>query len=340
MTKPIDWQQILTDHRIEYVDRGPNVSRGELNIQCPFCGSADPSHHLGLNLDTGWWSCWRNQNHRGKSPIRLLMQLLRISYLRARELAGLGDDYIDPDGFDAVAARVMGRDQVVRMEEVRRDFISLPKEFESADRKLLSGAYTYRRHLKYLENRGFPIRDLPKLCAKYHIQAAHFGQYRDRIILPYYVNGELVTWTGRAIADANVRYLDLSVEDSLIPAKQTFYNHDCLITGGRTLLVVEGPFDVLKLDFYGERCGIRAVGLSTNSIREEQIYLLEDAVSQFDRVIIMLDAATNLGVVDSMRLKERLSHIPKIEIRAVPFGYKDGGEMPPRAVVNFAGELG
>jgi hypothetical protein len=67
--RPLDWRQLLTDNRVPFIERGPNVKRGEINIRCPFCGSADPSYHMGLNLDSGWWSCWRNKDqHSGKSP--------------------------------------------------------------------------------------------------------------------------------------------------------------------------------------------------------------------------------------------------------------------------------
>lgn len=329
--KPIDWRRLLEEHRIPYVERGANVSRGEINIQCPFCGSADPSHHLGLNLESGWWACWRNQNHRGKSPLRLLIKLLRVPYWKALEIAGLDKSYVDPEGFDAVAARIMGRESLTRIEEVRREFLSIPKEFRS-----LGAGAVFSRHRNYLINkRGFPERDLETLVTDYQLMGAVSGKFSDRVIFPYFVNGELVTWTGRAIADSAIRYRDLSVDESLIPPKQTFYNHDAIITGGKTLLVVEGPMDVAKLDFYGRPYGVRAVGLSTNSIQEEQIFLLEDAVSQFDSILVMLDMASSLGIADSMRLKEKLMHIPKVGIRAFPSPYKDGGEMPPRAVTTF-----
>lgn len=337
--RPLDWRRLLDEHRITYIERGANVSRGELNIACPFCGSADPSYHLGLNLDTGWWACWRNQNHRGKSPVRLLVALLRISYWKARELAGLGADYVDPDGFDEVAARIMGRQQLTRVEEVRRDFLDLPKDYQPINKRTPSGAPSFRRWLAYLEGRGFPARDHDLLADQYLLKATHTGKFSDRIILPYLVNGEVVTWTGRAIADAEIRYRDLSREESLIPPKETFYNHDAIIEGGKALLVTEGPFDALKLDFYGRKQGVRAVALSTNSIREEQIFLLEEAAGQFDSTIVMLDTATSLGVVDSMRLKERMSHIPNIKLQATPYGRKDGGELSPREVVKFTKEL-
>lgn len=328
----LNWLRVLNGAGIEYVERGPNVKRGEVNIKCPYCGQADPSHHMGLNLVNGWWACWRNQNHRGKSPLRLLVKLLRCSYQHACDLAGITADYVDPDGFDAVAARVMERDKVERMEEVRRDFLQLPREFRP-----LQPYGATRRHWEYLvARRGFRAQDMPYLSDHYCIRAAISGLYQDRIIFPYLVHGEPVTWTGRAIAEASLRYRDLPIAESLIKPKQTVYNHDSALAGGEVLVVVEGPVDALKLDCYGAEWGVRAVALSTNSMTEEQIYLVEELASNFSRVMMMMDNASSLGVVDSMRLKERLAQISNLGFIKVPFGAKDAGDLLPTQVVHFA----
>lgn len=329
----LNWRRVLDSAGIEYVERGANVKRGEINIQCPFCGKADPSHHMGLNLEKGYWACWRNQSHRGKSPVRLLMKLLHCSYERAREIAGLDADYIDPEGFDAVAARIMSSGSIQRMEEVRRDFLALPEKEISP----LHGYGRTRRHWDYLVyDRGFLPEDIELLTRWYGVCAATSGRYEDRILLPYIVNGELVAWTGRAIADARIRYLDLPKDECLIEPKKTLFNHDALIGGGNALIVVEGPFDTLKLDLYGRDWGVRSVAISTNSISDDQIYLLEEAAYKFDQVLMMMDNASRLGVVDSMRLKDRVSTIPKLHITPVPSGRKDGGELTPTQVINYA----
>lgn len=334
--RAINWVRVLTSAGVEYVERGPNVKRGEINIQCPFCGQADPSHHLGLNLEKGWWACWRNQSHRGKSPVRLLVKLLRCSFARACELAGITGDYVDPDGFDAVAARIMERDGLSRVEEVRRDFLQLPQ----AEVASIQRSGRTRRHWDYLTiERGFLEDDIPLLEEAYGLRAGVSGKWQDRIILPYLVNAEIVTWTARAIADSQIRYRDLSLEESITPPKLTLYNHDASLAGGEVLLVVEGPFDSLKLDCYGAEWGVRAVGLSTNSIQEEQIYLIEEASERFRRTLIMMDNAGALGVVDSLRMKEKFSQVRNAGFMAVPFGRKDGGDLSPREVVTMARSL-
>ena len=333
--KPIDWRKVLGEHHVVFVERGPNVKRGELNIQCPFCGAADPSHHMGLNPDTGYWACWRNSDHRGKSPLRLLVQLLRVPYWRARKIAGLewDDNYADPDGFDAVAARIMGREQLEKVEHVRRKFLAFPVEFAPIETSPDRFFFYFSHH------RGFGRRGTMRLGSSYDVRYCQRGTFKDRVILPYLLNGQLVAWTGRAVAPAMLRYRDLEVDACLVPIKETLFNHDAATHGGTTLVVVEGPVDALKIDLFGEVYRTRAVALSTNSITDAQIYLLEELAPEFKRVLVMMDMASELGVVDGMRMAAKLRSIPNVVLSKVPFGAKDAAELTPQQVHEWARSL-
>lgn len=328
-----DWKQFLAEQRIPFIEKGANVKRGEISIKCPWCGSADPSYHLGLNLESGWYSCWRNRaGHSGKSPLRLIVQLIKVPYWKAREMAGLSADYVDPDGYDAVAARVMGRDaHIEHPRQVRREFLDMDKYAIP----VTSRPQTLR-WFNYLYERFFDRDDIERLCHDYGLKAARHGNYAGRLIMPYYIDGKLVTWTARAIGRSTVRYLDHPVDLSLVPVKETLYNGDCIAEGGRTLAVVEGPMDTLKLDFYGKAHGLRAVGMSTNSVGEQQIYALEAAADKFDEIVIMLDNKTDFGIVDSMRLKDEMCSVPKLRIDYVPFERGDPGELRSREVIDYA----
>lgn len=333
----IDWERVLKEHRIPYAESGANIKRGEIGIRCPFCGSADPSMHMGLSRETGWWSCWRNRaQHSGKSPLRLLMRLLGIPYGRAREIAGLGDDYVDPEGFDAMAAKLMGRDQTTgRNEETKRRHLLLDPEFRAIE----EGGRT-RRHFNYLvEARGFDADDVEALGRQYGICAGVSDVYADRIVLPYFQDSDLVTWTARAIGPAKIRYRDLEIALSLLPPKMTLFNHDCMLQGGKVLVLQEGPLDALKVDFYGRPFGVRSVALSTNSIQAAQAYLLQAAIGKFDCIAVMLDNASVLGIFDSMRMRQELSFLPNVKTIPVPFGAKDGAELTPSKIRRWARQL-
>lgn len=333
--RPFDWKPLLTTHRVPFIDKGGNVKRGEFNIRCPWCGNADPSFHMGIDPNTGWYSCWRNRSqHSGKSPLRLIMRLLNVPYGKAREIAGLGEEYVDPEGFDAVMARLLGRDDH-KQKIVKRSFLELDKYFKPIiDQRVLT-----RRHWNYLYTRGFDDEDIAALCHEYGLMAARDGRYASRLIIPYYLNGELVTWTARAIAPAKVRYLDLSVDEALVPAKETLYNHDCILDGGTVLCLVEGPMDALKIDFYGKPYGVRAVACSTNSLTEHQTYMLEEATGKFEYIGVMMDNKTSTGVVDNMRMKQSLTFLPRVRTLTVPGNKGDAGEAMPREVKYWAERL-
>jgi hypothetical protein len=333
----IDWERLLREQRIPFAESGPNIKRGEIGIRCPFCGSADPSMHMGLSRETGWWSCWRNRaQHSGKSPLRLLMRLLGVPYGVARELAGLGDDYIDPEGFDALAAKLMRRDDTTgRPEETQRRRLDLDGDFVPIEPRGRT-----RHHFDYLvDSRGFDADDIKALGRLYGVCAGVSGPFSGRVVLPYYQDGDLVTWTGRAIGPAKIRYRDLEIADSLLPPKLTLFNHDCMLAGGNVLVLQEGPMDALKVDFYGRRYGIRSTALSTNSIQDAQAYLLQTAINKFKRVLVMLDNASILGIVDSMRMRQELSFLPNVATAKVPYGAKDGADLTPSKIRRWSQQL-
>lgn len=337
----MQWERFLQENRIDYVTSGPNVKRGEMNIRCPWCGTADPSHHMGLNPENGWYSCWRRRDiHSGKSPVRLIMRLLDVSYSRARELAGLGNDYIDPEGFDAVAARILGKDKnAVKPVAAERRFLEMDRKFAPLTERIRT-----RRHWNYLYGRGFDRtqrgrEEVDLLVEQYGLMAGVTGVWEDRVIIPFYLDGKLVTWTARAIGKAFIRYRDLELEHSLLGPKETLYNADCINEGGRVLVLQEGPIDVLKVDFYAKRLGVRSVGLATNSMSEAQAFMLKMAEGKFERLLVMMDTKSQLGVVDSMRMQQKLAFIGSLGIEPVPFGAGDGGALTGDQVIAWASKL-
>jgi len=338
MARVIDWRDVLSRHRVEFVERGANVRRGELNIQCPFCGSADPSHHMGLSPESGWWACWRNAEHRGKSPVRLLVKLLGVTVKQARELAGLHDDWVDPEGFGSAVARFMGRlvAPVVPVEEER---VLHPPAHASP--VLDMPGYQADRFLQYLWMRGFNRagRDPFMLCDQYGLMGAVRGDYAQRVILPYMHEDKMVAYTGRAITDATVRYKDASVDDCIVQVRHTFYNANALHDrSAHTLLVVEGPFDALKLDFYLRPLGARAVAISTNNLSRQQQDVLREAAQNFISVPLMLDLTKPLDAGAAMRMRSGISDIPNMRI-VMSSGsdrkIKDAGAMTPSEVLHF-----
>jgi hypothetical protein len=138
-----------------------------------------------------------------------------------------------------------------------------------------------------------------------------------------------------------VRYKDIPVDQAAVQVRRTFYNYNALLDPeARVLIVCEGPFDALKLDFYLREYGVRAVAISTNSLSLVQESVLREHAPRFSRVCIMLDQATQLAVVDSMRMARGLSDIKHLTIlKYFTEGAKDAGAMSPQAVMDFLKHL-
>ena len=271
-----DWIQFLNDNDIEYVTKGPNVAYGHLNIKCPWCGASDPSHHLGINLKTGAFGCWRSKVHRGYKAHRLIQQLLDCSYQEAIRIVGKKRvTRIDDFSLDNVF-ELLGDEKSVNG---GNGSLSFPSDFNRITLKRST-----KRFFDYLIGRGFHKQDVSSLCTKYHLRCALLGAWKYRVIVPVFIDGKLVNWTARAISNSIVKYKTLSDKQELadrqnglvapVNLKEIIFNYDLIRRGGDILIVCEGPFDALKIDFYGKRDGIRATCLFGATLTKSQILFL------------------------------------------------------------------
>lgn len=327
--RKIDWPSLLSQHRVDWIDVGPNVKRGEINIKCPFCGTDDPSYHMGISPETGWWACWRNPRHRGKDPVRLATRLFGLPLARAAALLDSEAELYDADEWSGVATRLENRRQGTQ----RTREIALPAE----SKPLPSTAAEARPFVEYIRTRGF---DSPEaVCERYSLRYCLHGEFANRIVIPIEFQGSVVAWTSRAIDRSPIRYRDSSLSESVMPPKMTVFNHDRAAQGGTALVVVEGPLDAMKLDFYGHDFGVTAVALYTASATAEQTYLIADLAMRFDAVFCMMDAADSLDVVDSHRMADVLSSTRRVFPTPPPFGFKDAGDLPPAVAARTARHL-
>lgn len=332
MRSPVNFEELLNRARIPFITHGKNVKRGNLNIHCAFCGSADPSFHMGIDPDNGWWACWRNEDHRGKSPVRLLMRTLGMGYNEARGVCGLGDDYVDPDGFGAFMNKL--RNPVVA--EVGVNMLMLPEDC----RPITDTSIRTRHHWNYLcgPSRAFTPLEVPHVVRQFNLLASLDYRWKDRVILPYYEDAKLVAWTARAITkSAEIRYKDLSLAECVVPIKHTLYNAPAMYRKGRGLLLVEGPFDAVKADYHGRPHGIRAVALSTATISDQQLYRISQYAHNFEWIGVCLDQSTELQALLSTKMAGKLAHLKTpvhtIKIPATwkskDFGGATGAEAAP-----------
>lgn len=315
-----DLAAYVIGRHIDYIDRGPNVKRNHINIRCPLC-SDDPSHHMGINLETGQWGCWRDQAHRGSKPARLLVALFHISWTEAEQIVGLNsvtrETTLDDLASDLAS---LGGAPYVRPSIVEQQLDPafrcwVPHELAKSKSSLHS-AFT-----SYLATRKLSMQDASAVCEQYGLMYASTGRFAQRVIFPIYFEGKLVAWSGRSVGRAENKYLSHPNGDTV---KRLVYGYDdAMATGGRVLAITEGPWDRIMTDYLGQQYGVRAVGVLGAAITEPQITLLLRLSDRFDETWILLDDDAEHA---AHRVAQRMNLCSPRIVR-MPVGIHDPGEF-------------
>ena len=342
----IDWERILSANRIEFISGGKSTSRDNIYVHCPWCGSADQGHHLGISLKGKGWGCWRNSSHRGKSAVKLLAGLLGVSLARASSMLGISSGPAMTDDHN-VADRVR---QLWAGEapEDKEGPLTFPKQIKP----LLPIAAKGHDHpmTSYLKDRGYSnYSQRHDVCFQHDLHYALSGAFAYRLIFPVYNEAkELMTWTGRATNDdAGLRYMTLSTQpekaeaNNLPVAKEKItnliFNEPNLYEDqGSLLIAMEGPFDAMRVEYATRifKKRISATCLFGKAISDRQVDRLFRLADIYTRKVLILDPDAEL---DSLQVIDRL--------RPAGFTFKrlpsdqDPGEMSEGAIQSLIREL-
>ena len=112
-------------------------------------------------------------------------------------------------------------------------------------------------------------------------------------------------------------------------------------TKGEILFVVEGPFDMLKLDFLARKSNCRATCLFSKYLSSHRLNLLYKLSKNFDSVVYLLDKGE---MATSMRFESESSFISmvsqaNVSFAEVPDGFSDPGELQPYGVRELVNSL-
>lgn len=332
-----DWQRFCDMHEINYVLKGPNTMRGHITIKCPLCVD-DPSQHLNLNINPRHpgWSCFRDSRHKGADPTRLVRALLSCGYETARAI--VQEQRPEPDDFDKAVDKLLSKPKEEKRALEAPRQLKMPKEFKPLWAARSSYAEDF---VRYLGDRDFhPPRGMAQL---YGLHYALSGKWRRRLIIPFYADGgALLGWTGRSIdKQAELRYLTLpsdleqakrlGCDPALVSMDDYVWRKDRVAQGGDKLVIAEGPFDVLKLDWHNPVLNSGAVVTCCFGMpKRAQIDFLGLVAKRYNSVLVVLDSA---AAAASSRLAMELGELSGVNVRAViDYGTKDPGEMSRRQV--------
>jgi len=170
----MDIIRLYQDYGIDFVTEGHRHAQpGWVNCACPFC-TGNPGYHLGFNLESDYYFCWRCGSH----PVnKTVSTLLKIPESEVRELLkSYGAKYRVP------------RIKSNRQKESK--VFKLPTNCQ-----VLSA-----QHRKYMTQRGFDAEKIERLWnlqGTKHVSFLDKSDYRFRIIIPFFWEGEMVSFDSR-----------------------------------------------------------------------------------------------------------------------------------------------
>lgn len=261
---------------------------------------------MGLELGSSKWACWKNARHRGRNAAFLIVALTGCSPETANELAGLQV----AAATDELRAKFAALDDRPASETSKLSSYSIPDCFP-----LRPGSRRGAGFLRYLERRGLPAAAVER----YGLLAADRGEFRGRVVLPISVGGRTVGATGRAVRKRDRRYhtLPSGVGSRALLLEQ-------LATGGRLLIVGEGPYDAMTLDWAAHTGGLpaHAVALGGLALTVSKRLVLDRLSRRYDRIVLLLDAT---ALQRALELQRELAG--DVVVGQLPDGFGDAGDL-------------
>ena len=289
-------QKYLEDRQVDFhVEGEKNVTKGWVNIQCPFLGCSDPSWHLGINLDSLLIHCYVC-GAKG-SVERVVQEIDKCSFNKAQKII---EEYNNEDEI-----------------RISKPLFRSEREVEQCILPDNIDKIFHKRHREYLKNRNF---NPDYLIQKYNLMSVYnIGRYKFRIIIPYYYNGKLICFNTRDITDkAKLRYQFCDTENSVIEVKHTFYNID---TVKDKCIIVEGPSDVWRM---GDGC----IAVSGKQFTKEQLLMLRE--KEIKKVLVLYDADDSEEKIGETLANNLTGIVPWVELVELDSG--DPGELSKEEV--------
>jgi hypothetical protein len=252
----MDVIQLYQDFSVDFVTEGHKHARpGWVNTECPWC-TGNPGYHLGYELSGNYYYCWRCGWH----PI--ISTVAKLIYLPESETRELIRRYGILVGF-------------------------LPKEKKKTNNKELklpSGITALTdNHDQYLTGRGFDperLKQIWGLQSTGPVSKLNGLDYKNRILIPFYWNGQMVSFDTRSIslnAPHEMRYRACPSEHEVLSHKEILYGRQD--EWRETGICVEGPTDVWRFS----TCSFATSGIQ---FTPEQVRLMAKI---FKRVQIVYD---------------------------------------------------
>lgn len=251
---------VLDECHVDYETEGRYCREGWLQLNCPWCGGgSDPDKpYLGIATDSLAVNCWVCGRHK---IIDTLVELTGKSYRECRDLLGWVE-YKEGDHLTK-----------------SRGTLKLPENLGEL----------HHAHKRYLEDRGFSPDKLVNFWEIRGIGKSHVLPWR--VFIPFFLNGKMVSWTTRSIADdVPARYWSARPNQESVDHKTILGGEDFC---RNSVLVCEGPLSAMAV-------GPGAVWTSGLNYKQAQVLRMV----KFARRVICFDAEPEAQKVAEDLIKE------------------------------------
>lgn len=279
-----DIQGWLNDAGIPYWTSGKNVSHNWTTISCPIC--SERSNHGGFAPGGERYSCFKCGAKMHVT--QFIKHHLKTSWDECQSIfRQYSNSLYCP----------------IQNERTRANSVVWPPV--GAEQKLPS------IFAQYLYKRDFIPSQIEAL---YGVKAVYLtGDFKYRLVVPIYQNGQLVTYVGRDVTGkSDLRYKNLKEELSVLPAKACVYNLDAV---NDTAIIVEGITDVWRLRY-------NTVAMLGLVFTKEQVSLLS---KKLKRAILCYDSEPEAQEM-AKALAEELS-FAGVNTELLTIDAKDPGEL-------------
>lgn len=220
----MDIERLYQDFHIPYATEGHKHCRpGWVQTACPFC-TGNPGLHLGFNIASNRYVCWRCGGHYTDQTLEALLHLTRPEINKI--IVQYGALY-------------------TKTAEIKRKVRIKAFKMPSNTNEL------QENHIQYLEGRGFNAKKLQSdwgLLGTGVSAILDKSNYKHRIMIPFFWDTKLVTFDSRDITGKAIhKYMACPLERELIPHKSILYGKQ--EHWKEVGICVEGPTDVWRMGF-------------------------------------------------------------------------------------------
>lgn len=297
--------QFLNDFGIEYSTHGNRHSRpGWIQIHCPFCvGSQD--FHLGYNLRSNFWNCFRCGFKRRNVVISELTGAKNWP-----EILSILQKYFDHPNNEIHLQKEQKKIKY-------QNFLTLPSN---------TGNHLTKQHHNYIMSRNFIPREIIR---DWGISSCISGsKYKGRLLIPIVFEGRIVSFQTRdTTSKSELRYLSCDRENEVVHHKNILYGIDEI--KHREGILVEGVFDAWRI---GIGTAVCSFGIK---LTNEQIELIQE---RFDRLYILFDSEPE-AQRQAKRISRLLRGLGVISYQIDLETGDDPGAMTNTQLVNFRKEM-